>query len=63
MAGIVSATVVQVQEARRRIAQLEVILQQFAQGTLAPTTLNANQIAAVDAAVDAAVAALAPLNT
>lgn len=63
MAGIVSATVAQVQEARRRVAQLEVILQQFAQGTLAPTTRNADQITAVDAAVDAAVAALTPLNT
>ena len=63
MAGIVSATVAQVQEARRRLAQLEAILQQFAQGTLAPTALNADQIAAVDAAVDAAVAALTPLNT
>lgn len=63
MAGIVSATVAQVQEASRRLAQLENILQQFAQGTLAPTTLNADQIAKVDAAVDAAVAALTPLNT
>lgn len=63
MAGIVSATVAQVQEARRRVAQLEDILQQFAQGTLAPTTLNADQIAKVDAAVDAVAAALAPLNT
>lgn len=63
MAGIVSATVAQVQEARRRVAQLEVVLQQFAQGTKAPTTLNADQITAVDAAVDAAVAALTPLNT
>ena len=63
MAGIVSATVAQVQEARRRLAQLEVILQQFAQGTLAPTTLNADQIAKVDLVVDAVVAALTPLNT
>ena len=63
MAGIVSATVAQVQEARRRLAQLEVILQRFAQGTLAPTALNADQITMVDAAVDAAVAALNPLNT
>ena len=63
MAGIVSATVAQVQEALRRLAQLEVILQQFAQGSGAPTTLNADQIAKVDAAVDAAVAALTPLNT
>lgn len=63
MAGIVSATVAQVQEAHRRLAQLEVILQQFAQGTLAPTALNADQITKVDAAVDAAVAALTPLNT
>ena len=63
MAGIVSATVAQVQTARRRVAQLEVILQQFAQGTYAPTTLNADQITKVDAAVAAAVAALAPLNT
>ena len=63
MAGIVSATVAQVQEAHRRLAQLEGILQQFAQGTLAPTALNADQIAKVDAAVDAAVAALNPLNT
>ena len=63
MAGIVSATVAQVQEARRRVAQLEAILQQFAQGTRAPTTLNADQITKVDAAVAAAVAALTPLNT
>ena len=63
MAGIVSANVAQVQEARRRLAQLEVILQQFAQGTLAPTTLNADQITAIDLLVDQTVAALALLNT
>ena len=63
MAGIVSATVAQVQEARRRVAQLGVILQQFAQGTLAPTTLNADQITKVNATVAAAATALTPLNT
>lgn len=63
MAGIVSATVAQVEDARRRAEQLAQELQKFSQGTLSPTTLNSDQIARVDTLVDQTVAALALLNT
>lgn len=63
MAGIVSATVAQVEDCRRRLVQLEQALQQFSQGTLSPTTLNSDQILKVDTAVDNLAAALALINT
>lgn len=63
MAGIVSATVAQVEDCRRRLVQLEQMLQQFSQGTLSPTTLNSDQITKVDTAVDNLAAALALINT
>lgn len=63
MAGIVTATVAQVEDCRRRLVQLEQILQQFSQGTLSPTTLNSDQITKVDLAVDNLAAALALINT
>lgn len=63
MAGIVSATVAQIEDCRRRLVQLEQALQQFSQGTLSPTTLNSDQILKVDTAVDNLAAALALINT
>jgi len=63
MAGIVSATAAQILDCRRRVEQLAPMLQLFAQGTYAPTALNATQIAAIDAKVDEVAAALALLNT
>lgn len=63
MAGIVTATVAQVEDCRRRLVQLEQMLQQFSQGTLSPTTLNSDQITKVDTAVDNLAAALALINT
>lgn len=63
MAGIVTATVAQVEDCRRRLVQLERMLQQFSQGTLSPTTLNSDQITKVDTAVDNLAAALALINT
>lgn len=64
MAGIVSATAAQVQTARDKVYALAKVLQDISQGPLpANTALNAAQITAVDAIVDAAVAAIAPLNT
>lgn len=63
MAGIVSATVAQIEDCRRRTEQLIVILQQFSQGTKAPTKLTAADITAIDAKVDQVAAALALLNT
>ena len=63
MAGIVSATAAQILDCRRKVVQLEIMLQQFAQGTRAPTALNPTQIAQVDTKVDEVAAALALLNT
>jgi hypothetical protein len=63
MAGIVSATKAQCQTARDAVAKLLPILQQFSQSSREPTKLNAGQITTTDAAVDAVIAALAPLNT
>jgi hypothetical protein len=63
MAGIATSTVAQVEEARRRIAQLLPLLQELAQGPFSPTTLASGQIAEIDLAVDNAVAALGPINT
>lgn len=63
MAGIVSATAAQILDCRRKVVQLEIMLQQFAQGTRAPAALNATQIAQVDTKVDEVAAALALLNT
>lgn len=63
MAGIVSATAAQILDCRRKVVQLEIMLQQFAQGTRSPTALNATQITQVDTKVDEVAAALALLNT
>ena len=64
MTGIVSATQAQVLTARNALLMLEDQLQKISQGPLPPAAkLNAAQITRVDALVDAAVAALAPLNT
>ena len=64
MAGIISATAVQVQTARDATFKLARVLQDISQGPLpANTKLNAAQITAIDALVDAAVAAITPLNT
>lgn len=64
MAGIISATAAQVQTARDAVEKLARILQDVSQGPLPTNTkLNAAQIVIVDAAVDAAVAAITPLNT
>jgi len=63
MAGIVSATAAQILACRRKVVQLEILLQQFAQGTRSPTALNSTQIAQVDTKVDEVAAALALLNT
>ena len=64
MAGIVSATAAQVQTARDKVYALAKVLQDISQGPLPVNTkLNAAQIASVDAIVDAAVAAITPLNT
>ena len=64
MAGIVSATPAQVQTARDKVQALYLKLQAISQGPLPVNTkLSAQQITEVDAIVDAAVAAIAPLNT
>ena len=63
MVGIVSATAAQILDCRRKVVQLEIMLQQFAQGTRAPTALDSTQIAQVDTKVDEVAAALALLNT
>lgn len=64
MAGIVSATDAQVQTARDAVFALAKVLQDISQGPLpSAANLNAAQITSVDAIVDAAVAAIAPLNT
>lgn len=63
MAGIATATVAQIEDCRRRVVQLEMVLQQFSQGTKAPTALGAAEITAIDALVDQVAAALALINT
>lgn len=64
MAGIISATPAQVQTARDKVYALAKVLQDLSQGPLPTNTkLNAAQIASIDAIVDAAVAAITPLNT
>lgn len=63
MAGIATATVAQIEDCRRRAVQLEQVLQQFSQGTKAPTALAAAEITTIDALVDQVAAALALLNT
>lgn len=63
MAGIATATVAQIEDCRRRVAQLEQVLQQFSQGTKAPTALVPAEITSIDALVDQVAAALALINT
>ena len=63
MAGIATATAAQIEDCRRRVVQLEMVLQQFSQGTKAPTALAAAEITAIDALVDQVAAALALINT
>lgn len=63
MAGIVSATQVQIETAFRAATKLELALQFFNQGSDRPTTIGAARITEVNALVVALVAALAPLNT
>lgn len=63
MAGIATATVAQIEDCRRRVVQLEQVLQQFSQGTKAPTALDATQITTIDLLVDQMAAALALINT
>ena len=63
MAGIATSTVAQIEDCRRRVVQLEKVLQQFSQGTKAPTALTAAEITAIDALVDQVAAALALINT
>ena len=63
MAGIATATVAQIEDCRRRVVQLELVLQQFSQGTKAPTALGESEITAIDLLVEQTVSALALLNT
>lgn len=63
MAGIATATVAQIEDCRRRGVQLEQVLQQFSQGTKAPTALAPAEITSIDALVDQVAAALALINT
>jgi hypothetical protein len=63
MAGIVSATKVQVETLYRAVRKLELELRFYNQGTEQPGTTPASRAAAIDALVDAAVAAIAPVNT
>lgn len=63
MAGIATATVAQIEDCRRRVVQLEQVLQQFSQGTKTPTALAPAEITAIDALVDQMAAALALINT
>lgn len=63
MAGIVSATPAQALAARDSLMKLVVYLQQYAQGSLGTAKTPAALVTLVDAAVDDAVAKLAPLNT
>jgi hypothetical protein len=64
MAGIVSATYAQVVTARDATFKLARQLQAITDGTIpSGTNLNASQVTAIDALVDAQVAAIAVLNT
>ena len=63
MAGIVSATQAQCETLRVNLEKTLADFQRFSQGDYQPTKLNAAQIARIDAAVDALVAAIAPVNT
>ena len=64
MAGILSATIAQVQTARDATFKLALELQRIVDGTsVGPAQQNAAQVTRIDAIVDAQVAAIAPLNT
>lgn len=64
MAGkIVAATPAQALAARDAIVKLEKELQLYAQGSINTTKANAGQAGQVNALIDAALTALAPLNT
>lgn len=64
MAGIVSASVAQIAAARVAVAALQFELERLANGPYPDRlALGTAQITAIDAKVDAAVAAIAPLNT
>lgn len=63
MAGIVSATKVQIETCYRDLEKLAKELEQFNQGSERPGTTVAARAAAIDALVDAVVASIAPLNT
>ncbi|QJD54822.1 hypothetical protein PssvBMR6_gp54 [Pseudomonas phage MR6] len=63
MAGIVSATKVQIETAYRALRAAELELRFYNQGSEQPGTTVAARATAVNALVVAAVAALAPLNT
>jgi hypothetical protein len=63
MAGIVSATKVQIETAYRACVKLEQAIRFYNQGSEQPGTTGTTRAAAVDALTQAAVAALAPLNT
>jgi len=63
MAGIVSATKVQIENAYRAARKLELALRFFNQGSEKPTALDAARITEVNALTVAAVAAIALLNT
>lgn len=67
MAGIVSATAVQCLAARDAAIKALPYLQELGEGNLDPTKTivsgNAALIVEIDAAIDALVAAIAPLNT
>jgi hypothetical protein len=63
MAGIVSATKAQIETCYRALHKLEMELRFYNQGSEQPGTTPATRAAAIDALVDAAVAAIAPVNT
>lgn len=63
MAGIVSATPAQILAARDKVLTLAQTLQQIAHNVPQGPALPAAMVTLVDAQVDAAVAAIAPLNT
>lgn len=64
MAGnINAATPAQALAARDAVAKLEKELQLYAQGSINTTKANAGQAGQVNALIDAALTALAPLNT
>lgn len=63
MAGIVSATKVQIETCYRALRKLELELRFYNQGSEQPGTTPTARATSIDALVDAAVAAIAPLNT